>query len=88
MANHHSYVPGKDKLGRVSPKCTYVTSRQNTYRQVCNLGPDATPHRKYKCRKDVAGLVRGKPGIKPCHESFLSIEMRDRHEADTHGSGW
>jgi hypothetical protein len=41
----------------------------------CNQLEAATCHRYYVCQH--------------CGDySFTSVEMRDRHEADVHGSGW
>jgi hypothetical protein len=44
--------------------------------RICNLGRDATVHRYYRCRYGY------------CTHMEESIEARDRHEANEHGSGW
>lgn len=42
--------------------------------QACNLPPSHPCHRLYPCRT--------------CTVVLLSVESRDRHEADEHGPGW
>jgi hypothetical protein len=69
----HKFVDGLNS--RCSWRFPGGWHRSSSKYHVCNLLASDTAHRFYPCRKG-------------CDEESLSVESRDRHEANAHGNGW
>lgn len=66
-------------------RCQHVIGKDSRRRDIiCGQVYAHSCHRRYVCKgdKDHAGLWTA------CDKQFPSVESRDRHSANAHGTGW